>query len=142
MRLAGSYSSMLSKRFQKLRCSAPCDNRYFCNSTDPENGEKKVSFFLGGVLSLRRLDSPVTAYTWLSRSVRPWSSRSSPGAPGGSISAVWEVRSCFISFFTLVRVRTSILPAPLNHSARNRPLYPLHHSQVLLVVVRLQKENK
>lgn len=43
------------------------------------------------------LHSPLTACTWLSRAVRPWRSRSSPGAPGGSTPAVCDKRSCFIT---------------------------------------------
>lgn len=46
----------------------------------------------------------------------------------------------FYEQFTVVRVRTGVLPAAVNHPARDRPLHSLHHSQVLLVVVSLQRK--
>lgn len=135
MRLAGSYSSILSKRFRNLRCSVPCDSRYSCNNT--KKGGGGASF----PARLVSPDSPVVAYTWLSGGARPWSSGSSPDAPGGSISAACDQRSRFITarFRSLGSAR--VLPAPLNHPARNRPPDSLHHRQVLLVVVSLQTET-
>lgn len=39
MRLAGSYSSILSRRSRSRRCSVPSDNRNFCTGhTEPERG--------------------------------------------------------------------------------------------------------
>lgn len=137
MRLAGSYSSILSRRFRKLRCSVPCDNRYSCKYRPGERGQ----FCWVPRPRSAGPDSPLTAYTWLSRGVRPWSSGSSPDAPGGSISAVCDEVTFHYGLFPLVRVRTGELPAPLDHPARNRPLDPLHHSQVLPVVVSLQTET-
>lgn len=133
--MEGSYSSILSKRLRNPRCSAPWDSRYSCSNTD--RGE--VCWVPHS--RLVSPDSPPTAYTWPSRSVRLWSSGSSPDGPGGRTSAVCDERPRFITACFHWAGCTGVLPAPLSHPARNGPPDSLHHSQVLLVVVGLQTET-
>lgn len=144
MRLAGSYSSILSKRSRSRRCSVPSDNRNFCTDHRAREGSNRAfPRALAPALTFRSLGSPGAACTWLSRGVQPWSSGSSPDVPGGSTSALWEERS------RSLRRSQSLgcsgwggvgLPAALDHPARDGPLDSLHHGQVLPVVVGLQEK--
>lgn len=88
MRFEGSYSSNFSKRLKNCWCSVPCDNMYFWKNTDQQNLSFKGVNALHSCLKVCTCpSSPLMVCTWLSRSVRTWSTHSRQDAHAGNTSA-------------------------------------------------------
>lgn len=86
--------------------------------------------------------SPTTACTWSLRVVQPWSTRSTPDARGENTSVFCKCfKNAFDPFFWHVSLCLTLyfkaLPAPPNHALWNWSQYPLHHGEMLLIVVSL-----